>query len=422
MFIEISDLKGLIIDLDSFSSDNDEEWEPICNKLECLFYSSSEESIRRIQERYPSVRVVKKNSLLLRTAHVLRQFIKDIGLHSYEVAFVTRNINHIIVTLSMPVGTILISDSDYTKYEDVCHLPDYILESISRISCIIDKSYGGHYSEAIANIPGYGISEQSNTFHITLSKLAYQGTECKLVIGGRYYARSTSKSNIHQLSQRIIKNKDATTQYKLFTNIFEGIIEVAERELGRIDSITRVPPKPGKGDRFATIVENLCNKSRYRNDLNAIECISDYPTQKNLGYAERMQNVKGKFKAHGNHRGEHIVMIDDIITTGATSLECARMLYEKGASKVTIVTLAANQLEDDTWGAVRYEQIKCLRCGANMKMRFNGSSNEAFFGCSSFRPGANSCSATCEYKVGINRSIELNDIYENESQEDDWEF
>ena len=44
-----------------------------------------------------------------------------------------------------------------------------------------------------------------------------------------------------------------------------------------------------------------------------------------------------------------VLIIDDIITTGSTLRECARVLFDAGASEVTCAVLAANQFSTDYW-------------------------------------------------------------------------
>lgn len=39
-------------------------------------------------------------------------------------------------------------------------------------------------------------------------------------------------------------------------------------------------------------------------------------------------------------RGKPVVLIDDVLTTGATVSECARVLLRAGASRVDVLTLA----------------------------------------------------------------------------------
>lgn len=65
-------------------------------------------------------------------------------------------------------------------------------------------------------------------------------------------------------------------------------------------------------------------------------------TQTRLTPEERRGNVSGAFRAAQNARerlsGAHVVLVDDVITTGATLSECATTLFESGARIISIVT------------------------------------------------------------------------------------
>ena len=65
--------------------------------------------------------------------------------------------------------------------------------------------------------------------------------------------------------------------------------------------------------------------------------------QHTLKMAERKKNIKGIFKAEGDIKGRHIILVDDIVTTGSTICECARLLYNKGAATVTGICAADAQ-------------------------------------------------------------------------------
>ena len=58
--------------------------------------------------------------------------------------------------------------------------------------------------------------------------------------------------------------------------------------------------------------------------------------------AERSRNVRGAYALKGTPdlRGKHILLVDDIITTGATLGECRAVLLRSGAAEVSAVTLA----------------------------------------------------------------------------------
>jgi ComF family protein len=64
--------------------------------------------------------------------------------------------------------------------------------------------------------------------------------------------------------------------------------------------------------------------------------------QMTLSPPERRTNVRGAFRAAG-HRdlvGARVLVVDDIMTTGATAGETARMLVDAGASFVAVAVLA----------------------------------------------------------------------------------
>ena len=62
-------------------------------------------------------------------------------------------------------------------------------------------------------------------------------------------------------------------------------------------------------------------------------------TQHNLSAKEREANVRGAYRAEGAAR-LRILLLDDIVTTGATAVECAKVLYRNGADYVGCVSCA----------------------------------------------------------------------------------
>jgi len=62
--------------------------------------------------------------------------------------------------------------------------------------------------------------------------------------------------------------------------------------------------------------------------------------QSELTADERRRNVRGAFRAAPAVDGHHVLMIDDVLTTGATAAECARALRAAGARMVGVLTVA----------------------------------------------------------------------------------
>jgi ComF family protein len=78
--------------------------------------------------------------------------------------------------------------------------------------------------------------------------------------------------------------------------------------------------------------------------LTALERASKTAAQHALGRTARAANVGGAFAVKAANRttinGRWIVVVDDIVTTGATFAGCAQALYEAGASAVSGLALA----------------------------------------------------------------------------------
>lgn len=62
------------------------------------------------------------------------------------------------------------------------------------------------------------------------------------------------------------------------------------------------------------------------------------------GY-QRRHNVRGAFRARRRVAGRPIVLVDDVVTSGATVGEAARALREAGASRVVVLALARAGLD-----------------------------------------------------------------------------
>jgi predicted amidophosphoribosyltransferase len=61
-----------------------------------------------------------------------------------------------------------------------------------------------------------------------------------------------------------------------------------------------------------------------------------------LTAAQRARNVSGVFGVPSRRavRGRRIILVDDVMTTGATLNECARALRAAGAEAVMAITVA----------------------------------------------------------------------------------
>jgi ComF family protein len=59
--------------------------------------------------------------------------------------------------------------------------------------------------------------------------------------------------------------------------------------------------------------------------------------QSGLSRKQRRKNLRGAFYWYGDtHPARHVALIDDVMTTGTTVSECARVLKNAGANRVDV--------------------------------------------------------------------------------------
>ncbi|RME38260.1 MAG: ComF family protein, partial [Deltaproteobacteria bacterium] len=61
--------------------------------------------------------------------------------------------------------------------------------------------------------------------------------------------------------------------------------------------------------------------------------------QPGLTAAQRRANLKGAFGLGRDHHPERVLLIDDVLTTGATAAEAARILKQAGVCEVQVAVL-----------------------------------------------------------------------------------
>ena len=120
-----------------------------------------------------------------------------------------------------------------------------------------------------------------------------------------------------------------------------------ERLCGRrFDVIVPVPLHPARqrerGFNQASVLAELLSAQTSIPAKPVLERIRYTTTQTALDRSERMENLHNAFRLRKNAdvRGLRVLLVDDVLTTGSTLNECARLLKRAGALSVHAATAA----------------------------------------------------------------------------------
>lgn len=124
---------------------------------------------------------------------------------------------------------------------------------------------------------------------------------------------------------------------------------IAEQFGGEFDVVTYVPVSKKRlrergYDQTLLLAKAVCAHWGVK-PMTLLQKTRDNPAQSSLSSPEeRKANVLGVYEAcHAEQIvGARILLLDDILTTGATLRECARVLREAGAKSVLCATVAAS--------------------------------------------------------------------------------
>lgn len=96
--------------------------------------------------------------------------------------------------------------------------------------------------------------------------------------------------------------------------------------------------------------EALCHALQARTGIETLDAVRRTratKTQTRLSVSQRQTNVRGAFEVCEAVDGKRLVLVDDVLTTGATALSCAEALKAAGAVHVTLCVAARADLGAD---------------------------------------------------------------------------
>ncbi|MBP8968410.1 MAG: hypothetical protein KBG42_03915 [Lachnospiraceae bacterium] len=380
MFRCITNVRGLVFDIDCFEGEDVNALVDLFDEYELLFMTSSEEMAQSIVDSLGEDFVYKTEGFqrfFAPNKHTHTEVLDKLGIQATELVYVSRKIGFLRNAMSFIGGTAWITDE--ISYEEASTAPDLICRSIDVLSKCLEEGVEGFFGEVVV----YPDPSRHAGMIIPAEFESDQGIVPMYMLG-RYFGYTHYMSQLHPYSSAIYLNKkEGSKSYGTYTAIFRDLISAAVSRVidnYKIDGICAVPPRPGKANRFTGILDTVSREYGLENYGPLLICEKDYPSQKSLSYQERQENIRGVFSFGCRLHGESIIIVDDIITTGATMNECINTLYDAGAGEIYIVVLAVNQQGTNYWSSNEI-QVSCPHCGSKMHLLINSGSKGFFYSC-----------------------------------------
>jgi len=131
------------------------------------------------------------------------------------------------------------------------------------------------------------------------------------------------------------------------------LADLAWEELGpvlsnlNVDVVAAVPMHPWRRWQRGTnppqtLAELLAKRLGVPAAADMLRLVRNVPPQIGLSRPARFRNVAGEMAVRATYHlaASHVLLVDDILTTGATCSEAARVLRRAGAAEVTVFVLA----------------------------------------------------------------------------------
>jgi ComF family protein len=163
------------------------------------------------------------------------------------------------------------------------------------------------------------------------------------------YARARAVARFDEVARTLVHALKYGDRLDLAPMLGQWMARAGREILAEADALVPVPLHwrrlwARRFNQSAALAFAISGVTRIRVLAEALERRRATPQQVGLSRAERAHNVQGVFRVRESAKGEvagcRLVLVDDVLTSGATADACARALLRAGAASVDVLVFA----------------------------------------------------------------------------------
>lgn len=230
MFRCITELKGIVVDIDSFHGDDEAIWNDINCIVPCVFITKDKGTGDRFSIIFGAKKIIlmKKFEKILAPSKITHaKVLSALKVRNTEIAYLSASHEFLKTANSFLCGTIWITDN--ISYEQASEAPDLTRKSLSDLKSALKQHMAGFYGE-MTLFPGMDLPATMLSVDFNVDDEVVP-----MYVLGRYYGYSHYMSQLHPYSSAIYLNKKANKPYtgvfdKKFENIFSAAVNTIKRQ------------------------------------------------------------------------------------------------------------------------------------------------------------------------------------------------
>ncbi len=186
---------------------------------------------------------------------------------------------------------------------------------------------------------------------------------------GRFYGRHNRADNMDFLLSKIeMKYSKTQQQWDVLSNFIKNSLKYfLEKSSITYDYFCYIPAKENQFDRFKNAVPN--NILKLKKKIESLKQMNQVEREKEM--EDSVDIIDGI-----DVKGKKILFVDDVITTGTSLNEVAKVLYSNGAEKVVVLSLAQTYQASS-----EANEIKCPECKSPVQIRYKNANGDPFLVC-----------------------------------------